>query len=565
MHPHNVNTYLITRPRVHAALLSVVLFFSSAATAQDSGKRGIVLYPSDIISVGVPQWMEWLEDSHINLLGIHTDTHHEPLPNLKAFLESTVGQELLRSCQAAGIDIEFEVHALQDLLPRGLFASHPDFFRMDAKGKRQQEFNMCFTSEGAYAAIEAEIREITQWMKPTTHRYFFWTDDVPDASCFCLECKIFSASEQALRYENRLLKILRGVDPQATLAHLAYNETLSAPQQVKPAPGIFLEYAPISRNYALPLSEDHFVSLKKNLAVFPAATAHVLEYWVDVSMFSSWKRDALKKAPWVQAQCVRDVETYQSLGINSITSFGAWINQSYLTQYGEEHVTLMLKEYGEALLNELPKKLTLPRIENADMALDGKLSEPQWPQAVIRSDFTYPWRKETPPPTTFHAFRDATYFYFAFTVADGDIVTATDHTAELSVAEGDRVEIFLAGKARLENYYCIEMGPTGRVLDYQATYYRHFDDSWNCPGLEVGTHQSAGQYTIEGRIPLKALEAMGVVPDGDQSTLSIGLFRAEFSKNPAGDEPIATWISWKTPASEEPDFHIPSSFGQLRF
>ncbi len=565
MHQYNLNTFSITRLRVQATLLSVVLFFSGLATAQDSGKRGIVLYPSDIISVGVPQWMEWLEDSRINLLGIHTDTHHEPLPNLKAFLESTVGQDLLSSCQAAGIDIEFEVHALQDLLPRALFASNPEFFRMDANGTRQQKFNMCFASEGAYAAIEAEIRDITQWMKPTTHRYFFWTDDVPDASCFCPDCKAYGPSEQALLYENRLLSILRSIDPQATLAHLAYNETLPAPNKVKPEPGIFLEYAPISRDYEMPLSEEHLGHLKKNLAVFPAATAHVLEYWVDVSMFSSWKRDALKKAPWVQAQCVRDVEVYQSLGINSITSFGAWINQSYLTQYGQDHITLMLKEYGDALLNELPKKLVLPRVENGDIALDGKLSEPQWPQSIIRSDFVYPWRKETPPPTTFQAFRDATHFYFAFSVADGDIVTARDHTEELSVAEGDRVEIFLAGKDRLENYYCIEMGPTGRVLDYQATYYRHFDESWNCPGLEVGTHQSPGHYTIEGRIPLKALEDMGVVHDGELATLSIGLFRAEFSRNDAGDGTDARWISWKTPASEEPDFHIPSSFGPLQF
>jgi hypothetical protein len=53
---------------------------------------------------------------------------------------------------------------------------------------------------------------------------------------------------------------------------------------------VFLEYAPIKRRYDTPYEKqsgpgqpDALAALDANLAVFPAATAQVLEYWLDVS------------------------------------------------------------------------------------------------------------------------------------------------------------------------------------------------------------------------------------------------------------------------------------------
>ena len=47
----------------------------------------------------------------------------------------------------------------------------------------------------------------------------------------------------------------RQFDPQATLSHISYHHTLAAPVQVKPEAGIFLEFAPIARDYAKPITE----------------------------------------------------------------------------------------------------------------------------------------------------------------------------------------------------------------------------------------------------------------------------------------------------------------------
>lgn len=347
-------------------LVSCLVFFGqteagssdvSSATAQQKTAslgleqqwRGIVLYPSDLISVGPSQWVQMLKEAQINLLGIHADTVFEPLPKLQEFLESTNGVTFLAECEKANIGVEFELHALQGVLSRELFETHPEYFRMDADGHRQRDYNMCFTSEGAYSAMEKRLKEVTGWLKPTTHRYFFWTDDVAGAFCCCEHCKQYSPSEQALLYENRLLKMLRRVDPQATVAHLAYNETLNPPVKVKPGEGIFLEYAPIGRNYAEPLSAKHKASLEGNRKVFPAETVHVLEYWLDASMFSGWKRNALKEIPWRENQCERDLVYYHALGVRSVTTFGAWINKDYLQHFGAEPTQRMLNEYGSIL------------------------------------------------------------------------------------------------------------------------------------------------------------------------------------------------------------------------
>lgn len=313
-------------------------------------RRGVVVYPSDIISTGGLKLVEFMREADLNVLGIHTNTLSENLSDLRSFLESDEGQLLLRECEKASISIEFESHALHELLPRELFDSHPEYFRLDSDGVRKKDYNMCFSSEEAYKEIEKNISEITKWLKPSTHRYFFWTDDVEHSFCSCDSCKKYSESEQALLFENRLLTVLRKTDTLATLAHLAYGSTYRAPVNVKPSEGIFLEYAPINRDYSKPLSEEHLLNLEKNLQVFPKNTAHILEYWLDASMFSKWDRKNLVKVPWNQNSCDRDVQYYSGLGISSITSFGTWmINSDYFLKYHEDDAHQIIKEYGSIL------------------------------------------------------------------------------------------------------------------------------------------------------------------------------------------------------------------------
>lgn len=316
-------------------------------------KRGVVVYPNDITSVGLEEWERRIRLSGINLIGLHAATVNDPIDTLEAFVKGSTGQDFLRMCERLGVDVEYELHALQSLLSRDLYDSHPEYFRQDPEGERQQQYNMCFTSEEAVEAMRPQIEQLLSWMKPTTHRYFFWTDDKQGKSCFCDNCIRYSPSEQALIYENRLLKLLREYDPEATLAHLAYHQTLEAPLKVRADEGVFLEYAPINRDYSLPLPPDCSEALSADLLAFPAYSQHILEYWLDESMFSRWKRDSLVPNPFKSAECARDIVTYRSMGAADLTCFATWLYRDYIDIYGS--TDSLFAGYGAAFGQAYPQ------------------------------------------------------------------------------------------------------------------------------------------------------------------------------------------------------------------
>src|ERR1051325_10683628 len=112
------------------------------------------------------------------------------------------------------------------------------------------------------------------------------------------------------------------------IAHLAYANTLTPPAKVKPARGVFLEFAPIDRRYDVPL-DDHanrkfMDALDGNLAVFGMKGAQALEYWLDVSRFSKWKKPAVR-LPWNPDIVKADLHVYASREVRNFTSFAVYI------------------------------------------------------------------------------------------------------------------------------------------------------------------------------------------------------------------------------------------------
>jgi len=311
--------------------------------------RGIILDVHDLATV---DWAKLAHDNGINTIGTHV------FPKQVAdFVQTEKGKQFLADCKKYGIMVEHQLHALSDLLPRELFEQDPSMFRMTKDGKRVKEDNLCVHSTKALDLVAKNARHYAELLPPDNHRYYFWLDDGKPV-CECPQCSEYSASEQALIVENRIIKELRRFDSKAQLAHLAYHNTMSAPRKVKPEPGIFLEFAPIHRVWDKPLSDENASGqvdhkeylrlLQENLEVFPADTAVVLEYWLDVSLFSHWKKPAVK-LPWNKAVCESDLKTYANFGIKNFTTFAVYVDSEYLRNYGND--LQFLKEYGELLNN----------------------------------------------------------------------------------------------------------------------------------------------------------------------------------------------------------------------
>ena len=200
-------------------------------------------------------------------------------------------------------------------------------------------------------------------------------------------------------------------------------------------------------------------------------------------------------------------------------------------------------------------------VESSAPRIDGVLDDGEWSAEGWESELVFPWRDVPAPETSFIVQADGTALYFAFWVADEDVVVVDGPPDDESLVErGDRVELFLARDEKLGEYYSIEIDPTGRVLDYSARFYRHFDEEWDCPGLEVAARRRPGGYDVEGRLSRRGLESMGLTLPSGRRPLLAGVFRAEFSHR-GGEAPHESWISWIRPWVPRPDFHVPSAFG----
>ena len=316
--------------------------------------RGVVLYPFDL---SLADWPERAHRAGLTTIALHAARRFDVL---RDFITGADGRRFLAQCEKLGLAVEYELHAMGELLSRELFYKDPALFRMDDKGQRNADANCCPHSAAALDIIAAKAVEWTRIFTPTTHRYFYWPDDGAQW-CRCEKCRDFSASEQALLVENHIMRALRTHDAKAMFAHISYAHTLAAPKRVKPEPGIFLEFAPIARDYAHSIAERdakttgsapdpanngvYLDILAENLHVFGVEHAQVLEYWLDVSRFSKWTRPAVK-LPWDAAIFRADIAAYRALGIRHITTFATYIDADYVKLHGDPQPAL--DEYGAA-------------------------------------------------------------------------------------------------------------------------------------------------------------------------------------------------------------------------
>jgi len=316
--------------------------------------RGLVLVAQDLRTLDWP--------ARAKRAGLTTIATHIFPREVADFLRTDAGRAFLDACRKLGLQVEHELHAMSDLLPRSLFAKDPAMFPMNEKGDRVRDYNLCVHSENALEIACANAVKYAGLLRPTTGRYFYWLDD-GQPMCRCGKCRGLSDSDQALILENRMLAALRQADPRATLPHLAYARTIRPPAQVKPSPGVFLEFAPITRRYDRPLGDraarpaggpshgELLDLLDANLGVFGRQGAQALEYWLDLSRFSGWRRENVRKLPWNREVFLDDLATYGGRGLRHLTSFGVWLDGDYVKRFGEPP----LDEYARGMLDWRPK------------------------------------------------------------------------------------------------------------------------------------------------------------------------------------------------------------------
>ena len=186
---------------------------------------------------------------------------------------------------------------------------------------------------------------------------------------------------------------------------------------------------------------------------------------------------------------------------------------------------------------------------------DGK----DWDSKPLVLGLTAPWNGSIKDSTAIYICHDKKNLYFLFKIKDDNLIY-DDREGEEAVNYRDRAEIFLSKDEKLSTYFCAEIDPQAKVLDYEAHFYRDFNFEWDFKQLIVASQLENDGYVVEGALPIEWLKSSQLLSDDGE--MFIGLYRAN-AIEPENDESIV-WCSWIVPDSKDPDFHIPSSLGKLR-
>ena len=120
-----------------AAAIAGKELVAAAHESQGFATRGVVLYPFDLT---LTDWPARVARAGLNTIGLHAARR---LDVLVKFVESDAGQKFLEQCGQLGVNVEYELHAMGDLLSREYFGQDETMFRLDASGQRNADFNCC--------------------------------------------------------------------------------------------------------------------------------------------------------------------------------------------------------------------------------------------------------------------------------------------------------------------------------------------------------------------------------------------------------------------------------------
>lgn len=303
---------------------------------------GLIIHPEELDEV----WISELKRMEIPTLGLHPVGGADAADSFKAQIARSKDphfRALVDQVTSAGIRVEYEMHALRYFLPASEFEKHPDWFRVDEKGERNPDRNCCVSNTDALDFIAERAAEAAKALyvgSSPSHRHFFWTDDSHDVFCHCKECSRLTPSEQQLKLMNAIASRLRKDDPLASQSFLAYDVCTEVPKKIEPADGVFLEVAPMNRDIHKPLSGSDDArntarakEIRELLACFGRENTKILDYWLDNSWFSGWKKPPKAFSPDVPVMKA-DIEFYHSLGIRDVTTFACYLGEDYRALYG---------------------------------------------------------------------------------------------------------------------------------------------------------------------------------------------------------------------------------------
>jgi hypothetical protein len=296
--------------------------------------RRTLILGQDALHDDWPAWLEWASRNRLNDIFFH-DTPPSRLgrsssrPTSPDALAADRGGWMFERWDADGsrirdeaavraLTLQFGGHHLPTVVPRDLFAAHPDWFPLRA-GERDPRYNLCVSSPAAVDQLRRGAETFVARF-PGADVYHLWADDIRGGGwCECAGCAGLSPSDQALAATNVLAEAVSRVVPGARVAHLAYHDTVAPPATVRPAENLLCLWAPRERCYAHAV-DDASCSLNRDTYWKPflglvdvfgrdPSRVQVFEYYSDAILFKSL-------APTSLATLAADATAYSTRAAN---------------------------------------------------------------------------------------------------------------------------------------------------------------------------------------------------------------------------------------------------------
>lgn len=297
-------------------------------------KSSIIILKEDFCE----EWLPVLKNAGVKTLGLHFVVTENTLEDFLRWVKTA--RPLIEKFESEGIEIEYEVHAVGQLLTKTHFDAHPEYYRMDETGNRNPDYNLCPSNKEALELLSNAAFEMAKFLKQKGHRYHIWMDD-KELFCACEDCKKLTLADQNLLCMQAVLSGLKRYDKDAKLCYLAYGAIFDPPTLPIPK-DIFLEFAPMNRDLSMPITKEADkkvrADLDRLLQVFDPADAEVLEYFLDESLFSGYNRNNVKAIDFRPEITRQDLEYYKSKGVGWVKTFGAYIDKSYFEKYSSDVV-----------------------------------------------------------------------------------------------------------------------------------------------------------------------------------------------------------------------------------
>jgi hypothetical protein len=221
--------------------------------------------------------------------------------------------ELAPDLRRRGLAVEGGGHAIVELLPRALYATHPEYFPLGPTG-RSDLGNVCASSREALALVRERALAARAEIPGATDIHLWGLDLFGGGWCACPGCARLSPSDQALLVCNAAAE---AIDAAGRVFHLAYHDTLDAPD-LEPHPRVWAEFAPRERCYGHALDDP---ACATNAVYRRALEAHlerfdgrvdVFEYYGDAILFGGC-------AVPLTDVIARDLAFYRRAGVRGVS------------------------------------------------------------------------------------------------------------------------------------------------------------------------------------------------------------------------------------------------------